>query len=103
LGRKSVEQWVDWIGVGSLQPCVRLKAKPCGVFLIDVEIDSNRLDLFMIITRMRDALAIRATVSIVRNCGSTSTNIEGTTQRREAFASISTEREYLLKKRDYLW
>src|SRR5580698_9553884 len=69
LGRKSVEQWVDRIGVGSLQPCVRLKAKPCGVFLIDVEIDSNRLDLFMIIARMRDALAIRATVSIVRNCG----------------------------------
>src|SRR5580658_11039330 len=36
LGRKSVEEWVDRIGVGSLQPCVRLKAKPCGVFLIDV-------------------------------------------------------------------
>src|ERR1700683_87304 len=30
LGRKSVEQRVDRIGVGGLESGVRLKAKPCG-------------------------------------------------------------------------
>src|ERR1700730_11083075 len=83
LRRKSVEQRIDGIGVGSLESVVRLKAKPGGVFLIDVVIDPKSLDLFMIIARMRHALAICATVSIIRNCGQTSTNIERTAKYGE--------------------
>jgi hypothetical protein len=48
---------------------IGLKAKPGGVVFIDVVIDSNGLYLLMIIARMRDALAIGAPVSIIRNCG----------------------------------
>ena len=69
LRRKSVEQRIDGICIGGLESVVRLKAKPGGVFLIDVVIDSNRLDLFMIVARMRNALAIGAAVSIIRNGG----------------------------------
>ncbi len=49
LRRNSVEQRIDRIGIGSLEPGVGLKAEPGGVFLIDVVIDSNRLDLFVIV------------------------------------------------------
>ncbi len=79
LRGKGVKQRVDGIGVGCLKPGVRLKAKPGRVFLADVVINSSRLDLFVIIARMRDALAIRATVPIVRNCWRASAHIERTT------------------------
>src|SRR5216684_2923746 len=78
LRGKSVEQRTDGVCVGSLHAGIGLKAKPGRVFLIDVVIDSNRLYLFMIIARMRSALAIRATVSIIGNGGLTSAHIERT-------------------------
>src|SRR5580658_6887007 len=49
LRGKRVEQRVDGICVRSLEPGVRLKAKPGVVFLIDVVIDASRLDLFVIV------------------------------------------------------
>src|SRR5580658_5576597 len=53
---------------------------------------------------MRDALAIRATVPIVRNCWRTSAHIEWTTQHREGRSvRISVEREHPLIKRHRLW
>ena len=78
-----VEQRIDRIGVGSLHAGIGLKAIPSGVSLIDVVVDSNRLHLFMIIARMRDALAIRATISIIRNYGRTSARIERATEHSE--------------------
>src|SRR5580698_3631666 len=83
LRGKSVEQTVDGICPDGLQPRISLKAIPGGVFLIDVVIDSRRLDLFMIVTRMRNALAIGAAVSIIGNCRSNSTRIERTAKYRE--------------------
>ena len=104
LGRKSVEQRVDRIGVGGLEPGIRLKAKPRGVFLIDVVIDASRLYLFVVIARMRDALAIRATVPIIRNSRRTSTNIERAAEYRErSSARIAVQREHLLIERHGLW
>ena len=92
LRGERVEQGVDGIGIGRLESVVRLKAEPGGVFLIDVVIDSNRLDLFMIIARMRNALTIGATVSIIRNCGRNSTDIERTAKYRQSrSAGISVE------------
>ena len=103
LRRKSVEQRIDGIGVGGLESVVRLKAEPGGVFLIDVVIDPNRLDLFVIVARMRDALAIGATVSIIRNGGRTSTNIERTAKYGERrSARIAVERKHLLIERHQL-
>jgi hypothetical protein len=49
LRRKSVEQRIDGIGVGGLESVVRLKAKPRGVVLIEVVIDSDRLHLLVIV------------------------------------------------------
>src|SRR3984957_5698306 len=103
LGRKSVEQRVDRIGVGGLEPGIRLKAKPRGVFLIDVVIDASRLYLFVVIARMRDALAIRATVPINRNCGRTPANIERTAEHREGRSvRIAIECKHLLIERHRL-
>src|ERR1700691_3969465 len=52
---------------------------------------------------MRDALAIRATVSIVRNRGGNSTNIERAAKYRERrSARIAVERKHLLIKRHQL-
>src|SRR5580700_3099628 len=103
LGGKSVEQWVDGIGVGSLEPGVRLKAKPSGVFSVNVVIDASCLDLLMIIARMRDALAIRATVSIIRNGGRTSTDIERAAENLERRSvRITVERKHLLIERHRL-
>src|SRR5277367_352371 len=83
LRRKSVEQRVDRVGVGRLEPSVRLKAKPSGVFFVNVVIDSSRLHLLVIIARMRDALAIRATVSIVRNRRRSAPRNEWAAENRE--------------------
>src|ERR1700683_5597127 len=78
LWGKRVEQRVDGICVSSLEFVVRLKAEPCGVLLIDVVIDPKCLYLFMISARMRNTLAIRATVSIIRNGRCDSSHIERT-------------------------
>src|ERR1700687_1760811 len=103
LRRKSVEHGVDGIGIGGLESVVRLKAEPGRALLIDVVIDANRLDLFMIRARMRDALTIGATVSIVRNCGRNSTTIERTAKYRERRSvGISVKRKHLLIERHRL-
>ena len=90
LGGKSVEQRVDGISVSSLKSVVRLKAIPGRVLFIDIVIDSNRLNLFVIITRVRDALPVLATVAPV-------------TQRTPEYlhgraAGISVKRKQLLVK-----
>ena len=103
LRRKSVEQGVDGIGIGGLESVVRLKAEPGRVLLIDVVIDANRLHLFVISARMRDALTIGTTVSIIRNCGRNSTDIERTAKYRERRSvGISVERKHLLIERHRL-
>ncbi len=52
---------------------------------------------------MRDALAIGAAVSIIRNCGRTSAHIERATEHRERrSAGISVERKHLLIERHRL-
>src|SRR5271170_829040 len=103
LRRKSVEQRVDSVGVGRLEPSVRLKAKPSGVFFVNVVIDSSRLHLLVIIARMRDALAIGATVSIIGNCGRTSTDIKWAAENRERRSvRIPVECEHLLIERHRL-
>ena len=87
-----VEQRVDGICIGSLQSGVGLKAEPCGVLLIDVVIDANRLYLFVIVARMRNALAIGAAVSIIRNGRCDSSRIERTAEYGEGrSARISVE------------
>ncbi len=68
LRGKSVEQWVDGIGVGGLQAGIRLKAKPGGVVLIDVVIDARGLHLFVVVAGVRHALPVRATVSVRAVC-----------------------------------
>src|ERR1700730_3040367 len=62
LRRDGVEQGIDRISVGSLYAGIGLKSNPGRVFLIDVVIDSSRLDLFVIVTRMRNAQTVRATI-----------------------------------------
>ena len=79
----SVEHGVDGIGIGGLDSCIRLKTKPGRVFLIDIEIDSSRLHLFVISAGMRNTLTICATVSIIRTCGRRSTPIEWTAKHCE--------------------
>src|SRR3984893_17922500 len=92
LGRNRVKQRIDGISVSSLNSGIGLKAKPGGVLFIDVVIDSNRLHLFMIVARMRNALAIGATVSIIRDCRWASSRIERAPQYREGCsARISVE------------
>src|ERR1035441_7584071 len=51
------------VRVGGLKASVGLNPEPGHVFRIDVVVDAGRLHLLTIITRMRDALAVRATVS----------------------------------------
>src|SRR5271170_1436533 len=103
LRRKSVEQWVDRVGVGRLEPSVRLKPEPRGVFLIEVVVNASRLDLLVIIARMRDALAIRATVSIVRNRRRSAPRNEWAAENRERRSvRIPVEREHLLIERHRL-
>ena len=97
---KSVEQGVDGIGIGGLESVVRLKTEPGRVLLNDAVIDANPLDLFMISARMRDALPIGTTVSIIRNCGRNCTDIERTAKYREGrYVGISVERKHLLIER----
>src|SRR5260370_24917212 len=92
------------MGVGRLHAGVGLKSKPGGVLFIDVVIDSTGLYLFMIIARMRDALAIRATISIIHNGGLTSAHIQRTAKDPERrSAGISVERKHLFIERDGLW
>src|ERR1700722_1580538 len=103
LRGKSVEQGVDGIGIGGLESVIRLKAEPGRVLLIDVVIDANRLNLFMIRARMRDALTIGTTVSIIRNGGRNSTDIKRTAKYRERRSvRISVERKHLLIERHRL-
>ena len=64
LRRDRIKQRVDWICVGGLYAGVRLKTKPSRVFLVDVVVDADRLHLFVVIAGVRDALPVRATVSI---------------------------------------
>src|ERR1700694_5286430 len=83
LRRKSVEKGVDAICIGGLHSGIRLKPKPGGIFLTDVLVDSNCLYLFVISAGMRNTLAIRAAVAIIRNCRRNSTHIERTAKHGE--------------------
>src|SRR5258708_38617229 len=104
LRGKSVEQGIDRIRKGGLDAGIRLKAKPGGVLFVDVVIDSNRLDLFMIIARMRDALPIGATDAIIDYCRWNTTHIERTAEHHEKrSARISIQRKHLLIERHRLW
>src|SRR6202043_1652880 len=87
LWGKRIEQRVDGICISSLESVIRLQAEPRGVLLIDVVIDSNRLHLFMIVARMRNALAIGATVSIIRDSRCDSSHIERTPKYREGYSA----------------
>ena len=64
LRRDGIEQRIDGICVGGLHARVRLKTKPSRVFLVDVVVDADRLYLFVVIAGMRNALPVRATISI---------------------------------------
>lgn len=64
LRRDRIKQRVDGICVGSLYTGVSLKTKPSRIFLIDVEIEADRLYLFVVIAGVRNALAVRTTVSV---------------------------------------
>ncbi len=64
LRRDGVKDRIDGIGVGSLEPGVGLKAEPRHVVGVDVVVDAGRLHLLAIVARMRNALAVRASVSI---------------------------------------
>ena len=64
LRGKSIEEWIDRIGVGGLQTGVGLKAEPGGVVLVDVVVDARRLHLLVIIAGVRNALAIGAAIAV---------------------------------------
>src|SRR5579864_7888202 len=98
LRRNGVEQRIDWIGVSRLKPRVGLKTKPCHVLGVDIVVDSSRLHLLAIIARMRNALAVRATVSIgwITACNGRIA-VEGTAQNRERSPrGVPVERKELL-------
>src|SRR5271169_7232936 len=62
LRRKRIEHRVDGIRVRGLQPGVRLKTKPCRIFLVDVVVETDGLDLLVVIAGVRDALPVGATI-----------------------------------------
>src|SRR6202142_3603460 len=62
LRRKRIEHRVDGIRVRGLQPGVRLKTKPCRIFLVDVVVEPDGLHLLVVVARVRDALLVRATL-----------------------------------------
>ena len=104
LRRKSVEQGVDGIGVSGLQSVVGLKTKPRGIFLIDVVVDAGGLYLFMVVAGVRNALPVRATISIgwTARCRA-AVCIEGTAEHGERRAAgVSVERKHLLIERNQL-
>src|ERR1700680_142934 len=84
LRGKSVEQGDDGIGISGLESVVGLKAEPGSVFLIDVVIDPSGLYLFMVIAGVRNAVPVRATVTIRWTARSRSAvRIERTPEHRE--------------------
>ena len=103
MRRDGVEQGVDGIGVGGLDAGIGLKAKPRRVVLVDVVIDARGLDLFMIVAGMRDALAVRAPVTIIGNHGRTAANIEGATEHcQRGSAGVAIKRKHFLIERNLL-
>ena len=76
LRRNRIEQRIDRIGVGGLQAGVGLKAKPRGIVLVDVVIDARGLHLLVIVAGMRNALAIGAAVSVIRDGGRAAARVE---------------------------
>src|SRR6202142_3743027 len=62
LRRKRIEHRIDGIRVRGFQPGVRLKTKPCRIFLVDVVVETDGLDLLVVVARMRDALPVGATI-----------------------------------------
>ena len=66
LRRDCVEDRIDRVGVSSLEAGVGLKAEPGHIVRVDVVVDAGSLHLLAIVARMRDALAVRASVSIRR-------------------------------------
>src|SRR6202035_1025790 len=45
-----------------LQPCVRLETKPGRIFLVDVVVETDGLDLLVVVAGVRDALPVGATI-----------------------------------------
>src|SRR5271165_179665 len=80
LRRNCIEQGVDGVGPRGLQAGVGLKAEPGNVLLVEVVVDASGLDLLVVVAGVRDTLAIRATVSVIGNCGRASAYIEGTAE-----------------------
>src|SRR5579862_85919 len=80
LRRDRIEERIDRVGISGLYSIVELKTEPRCISLVDVVVDAGRLDLLMVITQMRDALPVRATVSIVGDRGSAPADIERAAQ-----------------------
>src|ERR1035441_6280077 len=107
MRRDGVEQRIDRIGIGGLKSGVGLKPEPGSVLGVDVVVDASRLHLLAVITRMRNALPIRATVSIRRSAGvaarAAPIAVEWTAQNRERSPrGIAVKRKKLLVERHEL-
>ena len=104
LRRDGVEQRIDRIGIGGLKASVELKPEPGHVLRIDVVVDARRLHLLAIVTRMRNALAVRATVSGGRIAArSAPIAVEWTAENRQRSArGVAVQRKELLVKRHEL-
>src|SRR5271170_2179237 len=88
LRRKRIEHRVDGIRVRSLQPGVRLKTKPCRISRVDVVVETDGLDLLVVVAGVRDALPVGATIP-----GAAQRTAK---YRRRCAAGISVEVEHLL-------
>ena len=62
LRRKRIEHRVDGIRVRGLQLGVRLKTKPRRIFLVDVVVETDGLDLLVVIAGVRNTLPVGATI-----------------------------------------
>ena len=79
------------------RPVVGLEAIPGRVFVVDVVIDADGLDLLVVVARVRDALAIGAAVSVVGNRGRAAAGIERAAENGERRAvGIAVERKHFL-------
>src|SRR5579864_5629 len=101
LRRVGVEQRIDRIGERSLHSSVSLEAEPGHVLPVDIVIDASRLYLLAIITRMRNALAARATISVGgRAARDGPVTIKRTAQNRERGSrGVAVKRKELLVER----
>jgi len=95
---------LNGIGVGIGQSGVGLKSEPGHVPLADVVIHARGLHLFVVVARMRNALAVGATISVGRiSGGNAAVAVQRTPQHRERRSrGALVERKQLLVERHKL-